>query len=254
MIKRVPTGIDGFDKLIGGGFIDGSSILVCGAPGTGKSIFALQYLYNGAAKYGDNGLYVSIEEKPENLKAQGEEFGWNFKFLEEKGKISFLKIPVDVTNINILDLIKKEATRIKAKRVVIDSLSVLAINAPRYIIPIIVNKIDDPSYIVPQKLYSPTFSNEEISQFIYIFMNRIEDLGATCLFIADSPSGTDAYLTRDTVSEFICDGVVLLKMLTMGKTANRTLEIRKMRGTELNEGINSIKFSKNGIKITGFEY
>ncbi|MFH1442772.1 MAG: ATPase domain-containing protein, partial [Candidatus Micrarchaeota archaeon] len=60
---RVPTGIPGLDELIEGGFEKGSVILVVGDTGTGKSTFAMQYLYNGATKYKEPGVYLTFEEK-----------------------------------------------------------------------------------------------------------------------------------------------------------------------------------------------
>ena len=57
-MDRVATGVAGFDGLVQGGLPAGSNILLTGRPGTGKTIFALQYLYNGALK-GENGIYIS---------------------------------------------------------------------------------------------------------------------------------------------------------------------------------------------------
>jgi len=57
------TGIKGFDELVQGGFPEGSSTLITGSPGTGKSIFGLQYIYNGAVKYKERGLYLTFEQR-----------------------------------------------------------------------------------------------------------------------------------------------------------------------------------------------
>ncbi|HIP74098.1 MAG TPA: ATPase, partial [Euryarchaeota archaeon] len=55
-MRRVPTGIPGLDNLIQGGFPSGSTILLSGGAGTGKTIFALQYIYSGAALYNEPGV------------------------------------------------------------------------------------------------------------------------------------------------------------------------------------------------------
>ena len=72
---RVKTGIKGFDELIEGGFPKNSSILVCGGPGCGKTIFASEFIYNGAKKYNEKGMYVSFEQNSDSIKNQARQFG-----------------------------------------------------------------------------------------------------------------------------------------------------------------------------------
>ena len=74
VVERVATGIKGFDELIEGGFPKGSSILITGPPGSGKSIFSMQYLYNGAMN-GENGIYVYMDSPIDFLKEQARQFG-----------------------------------------------------------------------------------------------------------------------------------------------------------------------------------
>lgn len=247
-MKRVSTGVMGFDKLIQGGFPDKSSVVLCGGPGTGKSIFGLQYLYEGAKK-NEPGVYVTIEEKPSNLLAQATQFGWNFTKI--KKKVSFLKIPIDEANVDIMALIEKEVKKMKAKRIVIDSLSILSINAPMYRLPI---KVKTKAKFARSELQPSALSDgEEIQQFIYIFVARVGELGCTSLFVADSPQ-SENYLTRDTVSEFACDGLIQLRVMEMGKTVHRTLEIKKMRKTNIAPGMQLLDFGKKGLGVKPFEY
>src|SRR3990167_5126073 len=93
MVERVPTGIEGFDELIQGGFPKGSSILYTGTPGTGKSIFGMQFLYNGAQKYKEKGLYITFEETAQELKDQASMFDWDFNKFEKDGKVKIIAIP-----------------------------------------------------------------------------------------------------------------------------------------------------------------
>jgi KaiC/GvpD/RAD55 family RecA-like ATPase len=58
---RCPTGIMGFDKICHGGFVRNSDNLIVGGPGSGKTTFLLQFLWNGASQFGENGLYCSFE-------------------------------------------------------------------------------------------------------------------------------------------------------------------------------------------------
>ena len=74
-MKRIPTGITGLDKLVEGGFPEGRSILLSGACGTGKTIFSMQYIYNGAKKYSEPGIYVTLDERPELIREDVIRFG-----------------------------------------------------------------------------------------------------------------------------------------------------------------------------------
>ncbi|MCX6776545.1 MAG: hypothetical protein NTY73_01055, partial [Candidatus Micrarchaeota archaeon] len=117
-IKRVPTGIEELDKIIEGGFPEGSTILVKGSPGTLKTIFGLQFLYNGAKQYKDKGMYISFTQGEDSLRQQAELFGWDFK-----------DFPVEFRNYDITrepdleGLIVSDIKTFKPSRVVVDSLT-----------------------------------------------------------------------------------------------------------------------------------
>ncbi|MEM3690769.1 MAG: ATPase domain-containing protein, partial [Candidatus Micrarchaeia archaeon] len=131
-MMRCKTGIKGFDELVEGGFPKGSTILIAGDPGTGKTIFGLQFIYNGAVKFNEKGLYLSLEQTADAIRNQALQFGWDLKKLEEQGKLKIVSIPVrdisSTTAREILEMCRNEGI----KRLVIDSLSTLAINAPIY--------------------------------------------------------------------------------------------------------------------------
>lgn len=251
-MKRIKTGVKGLDPLIGEGFLDGHSILVCGAPGTGKTIFGLQFLYKGAKEENVNGLYVNIEDRIEKLKFYATEFGWDIEKLHKENKIDFLKIPIDYRGFKIVDAIAEKANAINAKRLVIDSLSALSINAKMFDLPL--RDQPDPTGTIKGKIlhtagYLPF---DDVSQFTYLFIDRVKDLNATTLFLTDTPPGTES-LTKDGVSEFACDGIILLQLHDTSKNVNRTLTVKKMRGCSIVPGMNSLKFTKNGLEVGEFK-
>src|SRR2546428_11893903 len=88
-LDRVPTGIKGLDELLGRGFPDGRCILVVGSPGSGKTTFALQYLYHGAM-LGETGLYVTLDEHPDYVKKNLQSYDWDIDGMEKKGKLLFI--------------------------------------------------------------------------------------------------------------------------------------------------------------------
>jgi len=128
--NRVPTGIDGLDPLIEGGFPRGSLVLLAGSPGTGKTIFSMQFLWKGAENYGDNGIYVSFAENEDTILLNiSRLFGRDLR--KRKGGRGKVKI-LDLTTVTekglstILEMILEEVTALKAKRLVIDSFSAMA--------------------------------------------------------------------------------------------------------------------------------
>lgn len=229
LANKVKTGIRGFDKLVLGGFPRGKAVLLSGTPGTGKTIFALEYLHNGAKLYNEKGLYVTFEEEARNLRSQAAQFGWTLEKLEKAGKLKIWSIPTreikETTAKEIISYIKKCGIH----RLVIDSLSALSINSPTTF-----TKITELTEI-------------SIKHFMYYFVNEIRALKeVTSLLISQT---TDSQLSRDTVSEFICDGIVLLTYEAMGGESSRSLMVRKMRETKNNEDIHSLIIDNKGIKV-----
>ncbi|HLD88940.1 MAG TPA: ATPase domain-containing protein [Candidatus Nanoarchaeia archaeon] len=244
--KRVATGIKGFDELVEGGLLEGTQTLVCGSPGTGKSIFCLQFLYHGLI-FGDNGLYVTIDEKPEILLEQAKKLGMNLKHFSDENRFRIIKCPMDVANYDLLKVIKQEAESVKAKRLVIDDISIIGVNCDLYRLPI---KTSFGSEAPKDRFASAT---ERSKQFIYLYLERLKEYGFTTLIAGDSVNHS-GFFTRDTVSEFMCDGIIELKMITMGKTVQRTLEVKKMKTTVVKTGLNSMEITDNGIVAKEFEY
>ena len=77
--ERIESGIQGLDKLIEGGFIKNSVNLVAGQTGTGKTLFCMQYLLNGLKK-GENGVYITLEQKQDEILQDVGRFGWDVEF------------------------------------------------------------------------------------------------------------------------------------------------------------------------------
>ena len=84
MTMRVPTGQPKLDSLMEGGFLKNNVYLITGGTGTGKTIFCLQFLWEGL-KRGEPCVYLSLEEEPEDIKADARQFGWDLDEYEEKG-------------------------------------------------------------------------------------------------------------------------------------------------------------------------
>ena len=97
---RAKTGIKGFDELIEGGFERESIVLLVGSAGTGKTLFGLQFLYEGVTQFNEPGVFISFEQDKESLYKHSLNFGWTFKEIEEQGKFKLLQFkPHQVTAI-----------------------------------------------------------------------------------------------------------------------------------------------------------
>ncbi len=127
-IHRVSTGNAELDSLLSGGFPRGSLILVNGNPGTGKTIFTASFLYESAVNQGENGIYISFSEGKQSFCENMKTVGLDFERIEKEGRFLFLEMFTATKEAmgrmagEILEAIR----RFKAKRLVIDSYSVMA--------------------------------------------------------------------------------------------------------------------------------
>ncbi|MCK4729923.1 MAG: ATPase [Candidatus Aenigmarchaeota archaeon] len=213
--ERIKTGIPGLDKLIDGGLVKGSSVLISGGTGTGKTIFCLRCLWEGLQN-DESGIYITLEETAEDLRRDALGFGWDLKKYEKKSKFKFVeKNILEDTNFEFFDV-----DRMKASRIVIDSISLL-------------------SLVVEDK--------SSMRGRLQELVKSLKERKITTLLISESID--EEHLSILGIEEFIVDGVIHLKSIPMGKMSQRTIEIRKMRETKINEGIHSMEFCKNGIKV-----
>ncbi len=120
IIKRVKTGIPGFDGLIEGGIPEGFVVVVTGPPGTGKTTFSMQFLHE-AVKNNERCIFFSFEEMAEQLINQSIRFGWNFGEYIDKGYLEVFGFSRFSTEeiIEIIDIFKP-------KRIVFDSLNIFS--------------------------------------------------------------------------------------------------------------------------------
>jgi len=145
MIERVVTGIPGFDEILNGGIPRRNVVLLAGGPGTGKSIFGYQYLFNGVKK-GEHGILVALEEHPVQIRISMSQFGWDVSEYEEAGEFAIVdaftagigeaakrekyvvRAPDDFQS--LIDVLRTAFREMRAERVVVDSVTTLYITKP----------------------------------------------------------------------------------------------------------------------------
>lgn len=247
-MKRVGTGIKGLDKLIGGGIPERSIVLVTGGPGTGKTIFTLQYLSAGAAA-GEKCLYLTFEEKEDKIIEQALQFDWKFDKHVKKGTIKIVNVSKKSFG-SVLKNISEEIRVQKPKRVVVDSMSTFCLYAHSFHKLIDLEKIP-----LEERVYGDEANASPVEwdgvimrKMLMDFMQLLNREGATVLATSEY-SEQSGFLSRDTISEYTCDGVILLRATTMGATTTRTLEVKKLRNTEIVGGVHAFGFTKKGIAL-----
>ena len=218
--ERIPTGIPGLDNLIEGGFIKGSTVLISGAAGTGKTIFCSQYIMEGL-KNGETCMFITLEEKPEDIIDDVKRFGWDFKkYISSKKLFLDFQDPFQITDITspLLDKIQAH----KVQRVAIDSTAVFELY-----------------YKEPA----------EIRKQLFKLLTGLKSIGVTSIITTELPEEAKT-LGKFGVEEFIVDGVIVLHYLeyTAGGTP-RSLTVRKMRRTDHKTDLYSLVITDKGISL-----
>lgn len=232
---RVPTGIAGLDEILKGGLPQGKSYLVTGQPGAGKTTFAAQFILEGLRR-GENGIYISVDEKPAHVVEDAESLGWDLRTPVEQGKLTLLDVSpyfnwvrqgknntIDTSEV-IQDL-SKQIRRINAKRLVFDSLVPLVLHRERV---------------------------HDVQEFIRELIFSIDDnLGCTTIMTSHIWPGAIGQ-AEHSVEEFLVSGIIQMRLAKAAEGRyQRALFVRKMRATpvELREYCFNIEHEK-GIVVT----
>ncbi len=249
---KVRLGIPGLDPLLGGGVPQRTVLLLPGCVGSGKTIFSLQFIAEGAKKYNERGLYVSFEESEEKLREQAMLFGWNFKALEKKKMARIMLLPA-LTMGEMLSDLDKAIKSFKPQRLVIDSFTFMSLAAHTRNRVVDIDKIpvDELLYGDPKGaiVSAPSdWNTMVVKKMVTDLVLMLQQKNITTILTSEVSKNSDWY-SRDTVSEFACDGVILLRSTPIGSELHRSIEIVKMRNAKIKGGIYSFDFTKNGIVV-----
>jgi len=239
MVTRVISGIKGFDELIEGGFPTGSITLVAGTPGTGKSIFCAEIAYNNAIK-GKKCLYLDLEQKVNQLNNQLEDLGFSTKKTKDNLKVA----TIDSSDPALIETISTELTKNKYDVIVLDSIESIVHSSA------VMGKNKEMSLeqiqetVLPTMLDTKTIGRLKLRK---LFTNLIAT-NATVFVIGEKVEGSQG-LSRDTISEFLCDNIISMNYLGVGSSEYRSLQIRKMRRSGHEKGFVLFEINKTGIKL-----
>jgi KaiC/GvpD/RAD55 family RecA-like ATPase len=224
-LARAATGIAGLDEMLKGGVPAGHVVLVTGLPGTGKSCLGLQFLITGAAR-GETGVFLSLEEDEPALLASARQFGWPVDEVVAKGLLKIVRLDPKETKSNLQRIqgnLGKELVQANAKRIVVDSVSLL-------------NMLSDDE---PGR-----------RQVLFALAAACRGAGATTVLTAEADPRFPN-VSRDGLSEYVADGVILLGYSTAsdGHRVGLSLRIMKMRRTDHVRSVQPYRFGPRGLEV-----
>jgi len=221
--RRIKSGISGLDEMIEGGFLEGHILLVAGDAGSGKTTFASQFIYEGAASYGENGMFISFEEPKDMIFENMKRFSWDFARLEKENKIVFLEYPTqDVEHfLSHESIIRDTIEENKIKRVAIDTITAFAL------------------------LYETEYKRR---QEVARLLAKLRKWGCTIMLTSESRTMDEEYHVRFGLDS-LSDGLIYLYNIREMEVRVRGLEVMKLRGTRHVQRIVPMKFADKGIKL-----
>ena len=232
-MQRVEVGIPGFDSLALGGLPEGRTTLLAGGTGCGKTVFALQFLASGAREFSEPGVLVTFAERPDDLIANSESFGWDLRGLVDDGRLAIVDATPDPEAVvsgrfdlgGLSSRIAHALAQVQGKRLVLDPIDALLAGFS---------------------------SAAEVRRAFAAMVLELRALGATTLLAAER-SGARGDVARYGVEEFIVDNVVILRNDLDVAYRRRTVEVLKLRGAEHGKGeFPFVIDPKVGIEIVPF--
>ena len=234
---KTRSGIEGFDEILLGGLPKGRSIILSGPPGSGKSTFAMQFLYKGVRDYSEHGVYVTLSESPNEIRNNMKSYGWDSLKLERDGKLLLVDArPLSVSEegfvtaneslyrgeaipfSHLTDMVLAAIRRVDAKRLAIDSVTILAMQ-------------------YTNKFY--------IRQGLMGMVQALSNQDCTSLLISESVQEEG----KIPVEWYIAPGVILLHYTRKGDTMERAIQVIKMRGIRHSEQIFPVRLTETGFSV-----
>lgn len=224
-LQKVATGIHGLDIVLNGGLPTGRTTLLCGGPGTGKSVLALEFLYRGAMM-GEPGIFVTFEERADMVRQNAATLGWDLAALERSGKLFIFEANLDREAVRsgdfsisgLLAILAGKARQMKARRLVFDALDVL------------------------MRVYRDPFREQDE---LYALNDWLAGVGVAA--ILTTKVGVDSHYD---FLHYMADCVISLEQRVEDRVATRTLLVVKYRGSDFGRNENPFIIIDDGVKFT----
>jgi circadian clock protein KaiC len=222
---RVSFGIKALDSMISGGLLSGSANLLEGAPGTGKTTLAMQFIYSGITQYREPGIIITFEEFPQQYYHDALQFGWDFKTLEGEG---LLKIVFSDPQIALEELSKMDGQFVSlieqmgAKRVVVDSIN---------------------------QFEALAGDAHELREIERRFINALKREKVTSILLRENDNVLGQGTQVTSKVPFIVDSYMLLRYVEIDSTIEKAVCVLKMRGSDHQKDIRCFRITPRGIEV-----
>ena len=217
-VQKLATGITSFDVIAKGGLPQYRTTLLSGTAGSGKTVFAIQFLAAGIRDADERGVFVTFEESAADIRKNMRSFGWDLDGWEREGKFAFVDASpdphVEIVESGTFDLgallarVEHAVRKVGATRVSVDSLGAM---------------------------FSQFSDQSVVRRELFRIASALKGMGVTALLTAER---TEDYgpIARFGVEEFIADNVMVVRNVLQDENRRRTIEILKFRGTDHQKG------------------
>ncbi len=222
--RRLSVGIPDLDKMLGGGILEGDSLLVAGPSGTGKSALSTQFIAEGLRR-GEPGIMAIFEERPQDYTQRADNFGLNLKAAQQKGKLETLYLrPLDLSVDEMMQEILDAIKRISAKRLVIDSL------------------------VGFEMALAPGF-RADFRESLYRMIGALTGAGITILSTVEvEDTFTELAFSHYAIS-FLTDDIIRLRYVEIDGQLRKVMIVVKMRGGNHSKDIREYVITNKGVVV-----
>lgn len=221
--KRIPTGIQGLDEMLRGGFLPGTTILVRGAPGTGKTSLAFQFLAEGARR-GETGVFVTFEEFPNALYRDARSLGYDLEALERAGKLHIV-----FTSPGVLVKSLQEPESVIHKLLAEPAICRAVVDSPTHFMRL-------------------TDKQAELRQIYNTVINSLRREGVTTLLLSEEQRADYERADRGGLA-FMADGILLMRYVEVESSIQRALVVLKLRGSDHAREIRHYTIGPGGLQV-----
>ena len=222
--RQLSTGVTELDKMLGGGILEGDSLLVAGPSGTGKSALATQFIAEGL-RVGEPGIMAIFEERPEGYTQRAGSFGLNLRAAEQKGKLEILYLrPLDLSVDETMEAILDAIRRVGARRLVIDSLTGF------------------------EMALAPGF-RADFRESLYRMIGALTGAGITILSTVQVEDSFAALQFSHYAISFLTDDILRLRYVEIDGQLRKVMVVIKMRGGNHSKDIREYVITGKGVVI-----
>jgi len=222
--RYLSTGISELDKMLGGGILEGDSVLVAGPSGTGKSALATQFIAEGLRR-GEAAIMAIFEERPEGYAQRAEAFGLKLRTSQSKGKLELLYLrPLDLSVDETMQAILDAIRRVGAKRLVIDSL------------------------VGFEMALAPGF-RADFRESLYRMIGALTGAGITILSTVEVEDNFTSLQFSHYAISFLTDDIIRLRYVEIDGQLRKTMVVIKMRGGNHSKDIREYVITNKGVVV-----